>query len=732
MKFSFSIAIFLFAQAGILFGQPLNEMANGEPLKVFDCEGFVKLVEGRNYQRAKSALADQGSFPCSNMNAVKAQARLHAAYFEYDEAEAILENLVNENPDNQELHREWTHMVDMLSSQGSFKPVDVRPTAAMSYSSSVMVAWMNEDAPQLLKNHVAEPEYFPIKKEKQPVMQFDVEDIKENPRLYKISRKLKKRRFEEIGPGTFMPDSSLIITAVQRLPFAGNARAEKLKLVIFDAEANYHSTLSFGNSKTSVAYPAYRSADSTMFFASDLEGGFGGMDLWKSKFDGKDWLEPRNLGEGINSDGDEILPTLSGDTLFFSSNRAYEGFGGFDIYAHVFSEMETSNLGLPINGPYDEHSFYTTDRGKAIIISNREGDIDRSDIYSVKWSVPDEFFESLSGQLIDAGEQVGREVHLVAADGSVVQKTVVGDDGSFVFKHIHGKETYKVVLPDVELEQGSRLKLFDKDKKLISDVKSDSGSFEVVLLSPIDYVLDKIEEEDESILSVDILGMMDNESETKSGVKIKLTNGEGEVIATTYTGDRGDFKFESVSPDERYNIEAEELDSESTVHIVNERGDIIASIDPTDDGDFVYVRLDPDDGVITVTNEYNKKVRISNKDLFDLGVVNYELNSVEISAESETVLNKLSEILLANPRVGVELSGHTDSRGADAYNMELSQQRIESAISYLETLGVERKRLKGKGYGESDLKNHCANGVECSEEEHAENRRTEFRLWDDK
>lgn len=712
--------------------QPLNDVPDGKGSVAFDCEAFVHLVESRNYQGAKSVVAERKHFPCSGLPFSVAQARLHAAYYEFDQAEAILEKLVNKHPENGELHKEWNHMVDMLSDQGNFKPVDVRPTAEMSYGSSVMIAWMDGDSAQLLKNRQEEPQYFPIKKDSEPVMQFDVDDLKANPRLYKISRKLEKKRFEEIGPGTFLPDSSLIITAIERLPFVGRDRAEQMKLVVFDSDANFEATISFGDGTSNFAYPAYRSADSTLIFSSDMEGGYGGMDLWKAKFNGKKLFDPVNLGIGINSSEDDILPTLSGDTLFFSSNRKYEGYGGFDLYAHVFSKGETSNLGLPINGPFDEHSMYTKGRGEAILLSNRKGELDQSDIYRVSWSVPDDFFETLSGQLSDAGDQTGREVHLIAEDGSVLQKTVVGKDGSFNFKHIRGKETYKVVLPDVELQEGSRLKLFDKDKKIISDVKSKSGSFEVVLLSPIDYVLDKMEEEDESILSVDILGMMDSEKEEKKGVKIKLTNGEGEVIATTHTGDDGNFKFESVSPDERYTIQAEELDSESTIHIVDGKGDIIASIDPDDEGEFVYVRLNPEDGVITVTNEYNKKVRISNKDLFDLGVVNYELNSVEIGPESEEVLAALAEILIANPQIGVELSGHTDSRGADDYNMELSQKRIESAIRYLETLGVEREMLLGKGYGESQLKNHCANGVECTEEEHAQNRRTEFRLWDKK
>jgi outer membrane protein OmpA-like peptidoglycan-associated protein len=250
-----------------------------------------------------------------------------------------------------------------------------------------------------------------------------------------------------------------------------------------------------------------------------------------------------------------------------------------------------------------------------------------------------------------------------------------------------------------------------------------------VLLAAIDYTLEKMDEEDESLLAVDILGMYDSENQ-QGGTKIMLTNSDGEVIATTVTGDKGRFKFESVRPDERYTIKSENLEANSLVHIVNEKGDLITTIDPSGDGEHIYVRLDPSDGVITLTNEHNERVRISNKDLFDLGVVNYEYNSTDIGMEGVEVLARLADILEKNPAIYVELEGHTDSRGPDAYNLQLSQERIESAMDYLEIIGIERKRLSGTGYGELQPVNHCENGAECSEVEHAANRRTAFRLAD--
>ncbi|MCY1379264.1 Photosystem I chlorophyll a apoprotein A2 [compost metagenome] len=76
----------------------------------------------------------------------------------------------------------------------------------------------------------------------------------------------------------------------------------------------------------------------------------------------------------------------------------------------------------------------------------------------------------------------------------------------------------------------------------------------------------------------------------------------------------------------------------------------------------------------------------------------------------------------------IELSSHTDSRGERQYNQSLSQQRAEAAVNYLVSKGIARKRLVAKGYGENRLVNNCADGVNCTEEEHEQNRRTEIKV----
>jgi len=87
----------------------------------------------------------------------------------------------------------------------------------------------------------------------------------------------------------------------------------------------------------------------------------------------------------------------------------------------------------------------------------------------------------------------------------------------------------------------------------------------------------------------------------------------------------------------------------------------------------------------------------------------------------------LVNVLRRNPIV-IELSSHTDSRGKDDYNMELSQKRAQSAVDYIISRGIKPSRISATGYGETILKNECSNDVKCSESQHQENRRTEFKV----
>jgi outer membrane protein OmpA-like peptidoglycan-associated protein len=92
------------------------------------------------------------------------------------------------------------------------------------------------------------------------------------------------------------------------------------------------------------------------------------------------------------------------------------------------------------------------------------------------------------------------------------------------------------------------------------------------------------------------------------------------------------------------------------------------------------------------------------------------------------MLAKTIETLQKNPTLLLEVQSHTDATASDDYNMDLSQKRANTVVDYIVSKGIDKKRLTAKGFGESQILNRCANGVDCSDEEHGQNRRTVFKL----
>jgi LysM repeat protein len=132
------------------------------------------------------------------------------------------------------------------------------------------------------------------------------------------------------------------------------------------------------------------------------------------------------------------------------------------------------------------------------------------------------------------------------------------------------------------------------------------------------------------------------------------------------------------------------------------------------DHDTIAVQLDFDRLVI------DKAILIKN--------IYYDFDKWAIRPDAAIELDKLIVTLNQNPRIQIELGSHTDSRGSVTYNEFLSQKRAESAVTYIISRGINPKRLTAKGYGESMLVNRCKDGVVCTDAEHQENRRTEFKV----
>lgn len=103
----------------------------------------------------------------------------------------------------------------------------------------------------------------------------------------------------------------------------------------------------------------------------------------------------------------------------------------------------------------------------------------------------------------------------------------------------------------------------------------------------------------------------------------------------------------------------------------------------------------------------------------------FEHDKSNITPLSANELDKLVTIMTDNPDIIILVKSHTDSRGTNAYNIELSERRAKSTVDYIISKGISKIRISGKGFGESDLKINC---TECSDVENSQNRRSEFMI----
>lgn len=195
-----------------------------------------------------------------------------------------------------------------------------------------------------------------------------------------------------------------------------------------------------------------------------------------------------------------------------------------------------------------------------------------------------------------------------------------------------------------------------------------------------------------------------NSNQPIAGALVSLAKVNGSILKTE-TDDNGAYRF-NLSKESEYNVSADKTNYRSDVENLATIGLTTSSV--------LTQNLYLESIVI------DKAIRIEN--------IYYDFDKWNIRTDAAVELDKLVKIMKDNPTIWIELGSHTDSRGKDAYNLNLSQKRAESAVQYIISRGINKNRITAKGYGETQLLNKCANGVDCTEEEHQLNRRTEFKI----
>ncbi len=182
------------------------------------------------------------------------------------------------------------------------------------------------------------------------------------------------------------------------------------------------------------SYPSISPDGNFLVFVSDRDGGFGGLDIYLTSFDGEKWLKPINLGENINSDSDEISPTiLNNYDVIFSSNRM-AGNGGFDLYLSPYENESWSNpvnLGIPINSKRDEIGA-TLINNRLVLSSDRDGGCGGKDLYAFDFCK-----EIIYRGIVKCDNNtitLEGKAYLLDEKKNVLEEKEVGQDGIFEFR----------------------------------------------------------------------------------------------------------------------------------------------------------------------------------------------------------------------------------------------------------------------------------------------------------
>lgn len=572
----------------------------------------------------------------------------------------------------------------------------------------------------------------------------------------------------------------------------GRSQDDLVKLKIYestkeDEEWSNLQSLPFNSDEYNVTHPAYSADGKRLFFASDMPGGFGGMDLYVSNKEGGRWGPPFNLGPLVNTEGNELFPFYGKNgRLYFSSNGQI-GLGGLDIYS--IEDLgdnqwgEVTNLGAPINSTFDDFAItFREDMKVGFISSNRSGGKGGDDIYCfTKNASPADIF------VFD--EQTGEPISDATVRNECTGLNYSSDEAGLIALEIPNDTCCTFF--------ASKAMYVDQSKRHCT-VSFEENRIEIALNKAFDcYVQGNVFDNNTGLPLADVKVSVQNSCD-KQNPPAAFTDSTGyykldlsasccfTLIAekdgymmnpmsekcsdcmtassvltadiflnpTRITSDTD--KNVVVAPDQDENpFGASESDlisqpDDETTPVVEDKGRIVKD---DESGLYVYEKTgepaneDNEDGVSYSDGEryyQGRKLQSEEEEGFEtspgtggeIGApiafllhIYYDFDQSYIRDSELEDLEKLCRLMKQNPEMIVEISSHTDARGSMAYNRRLSQERADAVVQWMvQNCGIEEYRLIPRGYGESQPVNDCLNAIRCSEESHQLNRRTEFRV----
>ncbi|MCB0706025.1 MAG: OmpA family protein [Saprospiraceae bacterium] len=518
------------------------------------------------------------------------------------------------------------------------------------------------------------------------------------------------------------------------------------RLKIYEAEKGVFDwenvrELPFNSDEYSCMHPSLSADGRRLYFSSDMPGGYGGYDLYVVEKVGDSWTQPLNLGQEVNTTQNEVFPFIHDSGMLFFSSDGHEGYGGLDIFMINVSGQSWSkvfNLGMPLNSARSDLGFILNPEGTmGFFASDRAGGYGKDDIYRIILPEGLKGINSvleLPSKLIVFNSETNERIP--TASVRAFERSADGFIEGNEFYDVHlvpasnGSDELEIKLvrkqaselgdpqlyTDTNGEAVSRLKA---EKSYVLLVEKDGFEMGEVLYSTVGETgpqTIRIPMRPQSCVLLSGIVSIQNYESPVPNATIRIINECTNDVTVVESNASGEFQaclpfgcnFTIQAEKQGYTKGANKVSTETGTMAQSPSLNVNLQLNPVADN---FLREPIKEGtVIVLENIY------------------YDFNKSAIRRGAARELDALVNLMNIYPSMEIEMIAYTDSRGTDDYNMELSLKRAESAKRYLESQGVSGNRVKAFGYGESKLRNGCKDGVECSEEQHQYNRRTEVRV----
>jgi outer membrane protein OmpA-like peptidoglycan-associated protein/tetratricopeptide (TPR) repeat protein len=423
----------------------------------------------------------------------------------------------------------------------------------------------------------------------------------------------------------------------------------------------------------------------------------------------------------INSKFHESSPvfTKDGKTVYFTRNNYINAKKGKDgnkvtlikIYKATFENKDWTNIKeLPFDSNHysTAHPALSPDEKTLYFASDMPGTFGQSDIYKVSINSDGGF-----GSPVNLGQSInteGKETFPYVTDENEIYFASDGRPGLGGLDVFIGKISENGVNNIQNV--GADINSPQDDFAFVIDTKSQRGFF----TSNKDGGqgsddIYKFLETRKLTCDQELYGIITDMAtgEILSNTKLTLYDSQFKVIGTTESDQYGNYTF-TVECAKTYYVRAEKekyATKEQSVTALKEKGKTNLSI-----------ALEKSGCTVVIGDDLAK--------CFGIKVIYFDLNKSNIRSEAALDLEKILDALIQYPNMKIDIRSHTDSRATAKYNEALSDRRAKSTIQWLVKNGIAADRLTGKGYGETQLINECSDGVNCTEEQHQANRRSEF------